>query len=112
MTPTPSSFARRISAAVRTGAIKAALSANQRFHCAILRIVSTNPSQIEHVQFAAVDPPRRMSANNARLHFEMTRPSMTVSESCRRLMLLSWSISRTMRRLTTQLVAAPARQSI
>jgi len=27
----------------------------------------------------------------ARLHFEMTRPSMTVSESCRRVMLLSWS---------------------
>jgi hypothetical protein len=31
--------------------------------------VSTNPSQIEHVQFAAVNPPRRMSANTARLHF-------------------------------------------
>jgi hypothetical protein len=39
-----------------------------------LRIVPTNPSQIEHVQFAAVNPPRRMSANTARLHFEMTRP--------------------------------------
>jgi hypothetical protein len=50
-------------------AIKSALSANQRFLCAILRIVSTNPSQIEHVQFAAVNPPRRMSANTARLHF-------------------------------------------
>jgi len=36
-------------------------------------------------------PPRRMSANTARLHFEMTRPSMTVSESCRRVMLPSRS---------------------
>jgi hypothetical protein len=87
----PFGFARRMSAAVRTGAIKSALSANQRFHCAILRIVPTNPSPIEHVQFAAVNPPRRMSANTARLHFEMTRPSITVSESCRRVMLLSRS---------------------
>jgi hypothetical protein len=28
----------------------------------MLRIVATNPSQIEHVQFAAVNPPARMSA--------------------------------------------------
>src|SRR5437763_14085457 len=77
-----STFARR-SAVVSTGVIKSLLSANQRFHCAMWRIVSTNPSQIEHVQFAAVNPPARMSANIPRLHFEMTRPSMTVSESCK-----------------------------
>src|SRR5215831_18562005 len=75
-----------MSAVVRTGVIRSALSANQRFHCAMLRIVSTKPSQIEHVQFAAVNPPLRISANPARFHFEMTRPSTTVSESCRRVM--------------------------
>jgi hypothetical protein len=48
----------------------------------MLRIVWANPSQIEQVQFAAVNPPARMSANTARLHFEMTSPSMTMSESC------------------------------
>jgi hypothetical protein len=52
----------------------------------MLRIVAAKPSQIEHVQFAAVNPPARMSANIERLHFEMTRPSMTVSESCRPVM--------------------------
>src|SRR5437764_7559737 len=78
-----SAFARRMSAVVRTGVIKSLLSANQRFHCAMWRIVPTNPSQIEHVQFAAVNPPLRISANTARLHFETTRPSMTVSESCK-----------------------------
>jgi len=90
-----SAFARRISAVVRTGVIKSLLSANQRFHCAMLRIVATNPSQIEHVQFAVVNPPARMSANIARLHFEMTRPSMTVSESCRRVMPSSREIQET-----------------
>ena len=49
----------------------------------MLRIVSTNPSQMEHVQLAAVNPPLRISAKTARLHFEMTRPSMTVSASWR-----------------------------
>jgi hypothetical protein len=82
----PSAFARRISAVVRTGVIKSLLSANQRFHCAMWRIVATNPSQIEHVQFAAVNPPLRISANTSRLHFETTRPSITVSESCKRVM--------------------------
>src|SRR5215472_8572928 len=82
----PSAFERRMSAVVRTGMIRSALSTNHRFHCAMLRIVSTNPPQIEHVQFAAVNPPLRISAKTARLHFEMTRPSTTVSESCRRVM--------------------------
>src|SRR3984893_776988 len=77
----PSALARRMSAVTRTGMIRSALSANQRFHCAMLRIVSANPSQIEQVQFAAVNPPLRMSAKTARLHLETTRPSMTVSES-------------------------------
>src|SRR6266404_841292 len=45
----PSAFARRISAVARTGVIRSALSLNQRFHCAMLRIVSANPSQIEQV---------------------------------------------------------------
>src|SRR5215469_10157900 len=89
----PSAFARRISAVVCTGVIRSVLSANQRFHCAMLRIVSTNPSQIEHVQFAAVNPPLRMSANTARLHFEMTRPSMTVSESCKRVIQFPGEVS-------------------
>src|SRR6266850_3676514 len=78
----PAALARPISAALRTGVIRSALSANQRFHCATLRIVSTNPSQIEQVQFAAVNPPLRMSAKTARLHLEITRPSITVRESC------------------------------
>jgi hypothetical protein len=78
----PSAFARRMSAVVCTGVIRSALSVNQRFHRAMLRIVSANPSQIEQVQFAAVNPPLRMSAKTSRLHFEMTRPSMTMSESC------------------------------
>src|SRR5215472_8613719 len=50
----------------------------------IFLLLRRRQSQIEHVQFAAVSPPLRISANTARLHFEMTRPSMTVSESCRR----------------------------
>jgi hypothetical protein len=35
-----------MSAVVRTGVINSLLSANQRFHSAMLRIVATNPSQI------------------------------------------------------------------
>jgi len=46
----------------------------------IFLLLRRRQSQIEHVQFA--NPPLRMSANTARLHFEMTRPSMRVSESC------------------------------
>src|SRR5882762_8723624 len=71
-----------MSVATRTGVIRSTWSVNQRFHCAMLRIVSVNASQIEQVQFAAVNPPLRMSAKTARLHLEMTRPSITVSESC------------------------------
>src|ERR1700736_5134159 len=58
----PSALARRMSAVVRTGVIRSELSANQRFHCAMLRIVSTNPSQVEpqkapgELDHAAADP--------------------------------------------------------
>jgi hypothetical protein len=45
-----------------------------------------NPSQIEKVQFAAAKPPLCMSVKTARLHFETTRPSMTVSVSSRLVM--------------------------
>src|SRR6516165_7311468 len=82
-----SALARRMSAVLRTEVIRSAFSVNQRFHRATLRIVSANPSQIEQVQFAAVNPPLYMSAKTARLHFEITSPSMTMSDyviqSCR-----------------------------
>src|SRR6516165_1740601 len=78
----PSALARRMSAVVRTGVIRSVFSLNQHFHRAMFRIVSANPSQIEQVQFAAVNPPLRMSAKTARFHLEITRPSMTMSESC------------------------------
>jgi hypothetical protein len=39
----------------------------------------------EHLQLAAVDPPLRISAKTARLHFAMMRPSITVSVSRKRI---------------------------
>src|ERR1700730_10945132 len=85
----PSALARRMSAVTRTRMIRSALSANQRFHCAMLRIVSANTSQTEQVQLAAVNPPLRLPAQTARLHWQTTSPSMTVSESCIPLMQFS-----------------------
>ena len=53
----PSSFARRMSAVVRTGMMRSALSEKCRFQPAMLRIVPSKFSHTEQVQFAAVSPP-------------------------------------------------------
>src|SRR6185436_10209832 len=49
----------------------------------MLRIVSVKPSHTQHVQFAAVKPPRRMSSNTGRPKSEMIRPSMTMELACK-----------------------------
>ena len=79
----PSSFARRMSAVVRTGMMRSALSEKCRFQPAMLRIVPSKFSHTEQVQFAAVSPPRRMSSNTARENFEMISPSMTTRSWCK-----------------------------
>jgi hypothetical protein len=79
----PSSFARRMSAVVRTGMMRSALSKKCRFHPAMLRIVPSKFSHTEQVQFAAVSPPPRMSSNTARENLEMMSPSMTTRSWCK-----------------------------
>ena len=79
----PSRLARRMSSVVRAWISRSSCSTNHRFHWAMFRIVPRNPSQTEHVQFAALSPPRCMSSNTARLHFEMISPSMTMASRCK-----------------------------
>ena len=75
----PSAFARPMSAVVRTFRIMSSCSRNQAFQRAMFFIVSAKPSQMQHVQLAAVRPPRRMSSNTSRLQLETTSPSNTTA---------------------------------
>ena len=59
----------------------AVMAASQAFHWATWRIVPSKPSQMQHVQLAAVTPPRRMARNTSGDHADTLRPSMTTAPS-------------------------------
>src|SRR5581483_1386032 len=80
MIPTlPVSLARRISAVVFTGMIRSACSCSHRFQSAMFCRVPRVFSQTQHVQLAAVRPPRCICSNTLRLQRDTTRPSITIA---------------------------------